>query len=262
MRNPTAASPLAACSGRWKASPATWPRTHRPGGQPGDPDRQEPARLHLVGDRERADRQGDERDRLPALGREAALGGDPEQPPAAHARRPGRSAVEPPSARRSDLDRPCSSVSAPPATSPTVTRIVTNGSARPSLSPLSTLRALRMTAGTRGLATTAWPSAASVGASITPTSAACQGSTPPKITRAAAVPATIVSGSPIPSSRPDRLGSVVQRRTSRLDASAKRTITSAAFQQEDHQLVVHRQVDDAEHRSGQRTRRQRRRSGR
>ena len=84
-----------------------------------------------------------------------------------------------------------------------------------------------MIAGTRGLATTAWPSAASVGARITPTSAACHGSMPPKTSAAATAPAAIVSGNPTPRSRPDRLGSFVQRPMSRLDASAKRTMTRA-----------------------------------
>ena len=42
------------------------------------------------------------------------------------------------------------------------------GTQIPSLSPLSTLRPWRMRAGTSGLVTTAWPSAASVGASTTP----------------------------------------------------------------------------------------------
>ena len=134
--------------------------------------------------------------------------------------------VLPPIARTS-VSAARRSVSAPAATRPTVTRMVTNGRASPSLRPLSTLRALRMTSGTRGFATTAWPRAASVGARITPTRPACQGSRPRR-RAATTAPATIVSGSPIPSSRPDRLGSFVQRRMLRLDASAKRTMTSAA----------------------------------
>ncbi len=126
-------------------------------------------------------------------------------------------------------------------------RIVTKGRARPSFRPLSTLRALRTTAGTRGLATTACPRAASVGARITPIRAACQSSRPPKTATAATAPATIVSGSPMPRSRPDRLGSRVQRRMSRLDESAKRTITRAASSRRIEQLPIRRQLDDAEH---------------
>ena len=76
-----------------------------------------------------------------------------------------------------------------------------NGTHRPSFSPLSTFRPWRMRDGRRGSVTTAWPSAASVGAStIASTSASANVSTG-RSPSATSVPARIVSGSPIPSSR-------------------------------------------------------------
>ena len=94
------------------------------------------------------------------------------------------------------------SVSTPVAISPTAMRIVTNGRVRPSFSPLSTLIALLTTAGTRGSATTACPSAASVGARITPIRPACHGIIPGNRTSAMTAPRSMVSGRPIPRSGP------------------------------------------------------------
>ena len=80
----------------------------------------------------------------------------------------------------------------------------TRGRAMPSLRPLSTLSAWRMRTGTRGLETTAWPRAASVGASTAASRAASHSVSAGNRPAAIAMPSTMVSGMPISSRRTGR----------------------------------------------------------
>src|SRR5215211_3869851 len=101
------------------------------------------------------------------------------------------------------------------------------GTERPSLSPASTFKAWRMRAGTRGLLTTAWPSAASVGARTVPTMAASQKVRSVSTSAAKIIPSTMVSGIPIPRRR--RGNASFCRRAERfvLAASVNSTIARA-----------------------------------
>jgi hypothetical protein len=83
-------------------------------------------------------------------------------------------------------------------------KMVTNGVAIPSLSPLSTLSARWIRTGTAGSVTTAMPSATSVGARIVAINAAAAHPIPGNTRCASTVPATTVSGSPMNRSRVGR----------------------------------------------------------
>src|SRR3954451_3200146 len=105
-----------------------------------------------------------------------------------------------------------------------------SGTQIPSLRPLSTFSPCRIRWGTRSSVTTAWPRAASVGASTTARMTASMTVSWPKIAAAATAPRAIVSGRPIPSRRP---GTPTVRRSaprSMRDASENNTspsVTSA-----------------------------------
>ena len=98
----------------------------------------------------------------------------------------------------------------------------------PSLSPLSTLRPWRTRAGMRGSVTTAWPSAASVGARTTARITASQSVSAPNVAAAATVPSAMVSGSPMPSRRSGTLTSPRRWRRSTREASQKSTSARVA----------------------------------
>ena len=76
-----------------------------------------------------------------------------------------------------------------------------SGTQIPSFSPLSTLRLWRTRDGRRGDVTTAWPSAASVGARMIASTSASGHARSPSSATPATKPARIVSGRPIPSRR-------------------------------------------------------------
>ena len=103
--------------------------------------------------------------------------------------------------------------------------MTTTGSAMPSLSPLSTFNAWRIRTGTRLLETTAWPSAASVGARMAASTAACQKLNPSNIQTANTVPKAIVKGMPIASILTGKPCSLRRSRRSIRAASLKRTRT-------------------------------------
>ena len=98
----------------------------------------------------------------------------------------------------------------------------------PSLRPLSTLRPWRILDGSRGSVTTAWPSAASVGARRTASTSASGTVSAPNSAAATIAPSTIVSGSPIPSRRAGTAYSLRNVRRLMRDASAKSTTVSVA----------------------------------
>ena len=98
----------------------------------------------------------------------------------------------------------------------------------PSLSPLSTLSPWRIREGTLGSVTTACPRAASVGASTIESSTASMRTSSPSRPTPASVPATIVSGSPIASSRSGTTYSRRKAARSIREASEKSTTTSVA----------------------------------
>ena len=103
-----------------------------------------------------------------------------------------------------------------------------SGTQMPSLSPLSTFRPCRIRNGRRGSVTTAWPSAASVGASTTARTRASAHVDSPRTPRAARKPATSVSGRPIPSNLAGIPSSLRSARTSMREASAKSTRVKVA----------------------------------
>ena len=82
---------------------------------------------------------------------------------------------------------------------------------------------------TAGLETTAWPNAASVGASSTARTAASHNDKTPSIIAAAMVPKTKASGIAASSRRTERPASERTTRASISDASVNRRITSVAF---------------------------------
>ena len=98
----------------------------------------------------------------------------------------------------------------------------------PSLRPLSTLSPWRTRAATRGSVTTACPSAASVGARITPTITASPRVNWRKTTPATSAPSAMVRGRPMPRSRAGRPNSARSALKSMRDASQKRTRASVA----------------------------------
>ena len=112
------------------------------------------------------------------------------------------------------------------STSAIATAANSSGTQMPSLRPLSTLRAWRMRCGTRGSVTTAWPSAASVGASTTARITASPKLSSPKIAAAATAPSAMVSGRPMPSSRTGT--STVRRSAPRSMREASENSTSAS----------------------------------
>ena len=87
------------------------------------------------------------------------------------------------------------------STSAMATAANSSGTQIPSLSPLSRLSPWRIGCGTRSSLTTAWPSAASVGASTMLRITASQTVSTLKIAAAATAPSAIISGRPMPSSR-------------------------------------------------------------
>src|SRR5262245_26377989 len=103
-----------------------------------------------------------------------------------------------------------------------------NGTQIPSLRPASTLRLWRIRTGSRFDVTTTWPSAASVGARMMATRSASGHARSGRTTSATAKPATIVSGSPIPSSRIGMCSDLRRAARSIRDASEKRTTPSVA----------------------------------
>ena len=117
---------------------------------------------------------------------------------------------------------------APSSASATASATKKSGTQIPSFSPLSTLRLWRMRVGRRGDVTTAWPSAASVGARMIARSSASGHARSPRSATPTTNPARIVSGRPIPSRR---AGIPSVRRSafrSMRDASEKRTTASVA----------------------------------
>ena len=94
-----------------------------------------------------------------------------------------------------------------------------NGTARPSFRPLSTFRAWRTRDGTAWSVTTRWPSAASVDESMMASSATDAKARPGKISSPARVPATMVRGRPMSSSRPGQARWVRNERRSMRTAS-------------------------------------------
>ena len=87
-----------------------------------------------------------------------------------------------------------------------------SGTQMPSFRPLSTLRPCRIRDGTRSSVTTAWPSAASVQASMIESTSASTRLTPGSTPTPTRVPAAIVSGRPMPSSRSRHRELLAQRR--------------------------------------------------
>jgi hypothetical protein len=94
--------------------------------------------------------------------------------------------------------------------------------------PLSTLRPCRIRDGIRSSVTTAWPSAASVQASMIERTSASRRLTPGSTPTPTSVPATIVSGRPIPSRRAGTANSRCSAGNEIREASAKRTSVSVA----------------------------------
>ena len=117
----------------------------------------------------------------------------------------------------------------PPASaSPSAIAMNSSGTQIPSFSPLSTLSPCRIRDGSRGSVTTAWPSAASVGASTMARTSASLQASDPKTTGRERVPRATVSGSPIAEQpRRDRVLARRPRRSIR-DASVKRMSVSVA----------------------------------
>ena len=103
-----------------------------------------------------------------------------------------------------------------------------SGTQIPSLRPLSTLRPCRIRDGIRSSVTTAWPSAASVQASMIDSTSASTRLTPGSTPTPTSVPAAIVSGRPIPSRRTGTANSPRSAGNEIRDASAKRTSVSVA----------------------------------
>src|SRR3954447_3071083 len=103
-----------------------------------------------------------------------------------------------------------------------------SGTQIPSLRPLSTLRPCRIRDGIRSSVTTAWPRAASVQASMIESTSASTRVTPGSTPIPTSVPAAIVSGRPIPSSRTGTANSLRSAVSEMRDASAKRTSVSVA----------------------------------
>ena len=101
----------------------------------------------------------------------------------------------------------------------------TAGSANPSLTPLSTINALRKRSGTRRLVTTAWPSAASVGARIAAKRAISQPDQSGIKKRPAMYPKSIASGNPIPNIRSGTRAFARTSRARSIAASANSTST-------------------------------------
>ena len=103
-----------------------------------------------------------------------------------------------------------------------------SGTQIPSLRPLSTLRPCRIRDGTRSSVTTAWPSAASVHASMIESTSASTRLTPGSTPTPARVPKAIVSGKPDPE-QPGRYRELLAQGGSEIrEASAKRTSVSVA----------------------------------
>ena len=98
-----------------------------------------------------------------------------------------------------------------------------SGTHSPSLSPLSTFKPCLIRDGTRWSVTTAWPSAASVQASMIASTSASTRLTPGSTATPAAAPAAIVSGRPRPSSRSGTAYSRRRARTEIREASANST---------------------------------------
>ena len=103
-----------------------------------------------------------------------------------------------------------------------------SGTQIPSLRPLSTLRPCRIRDGIRSSVTTAWPSAASVQASMIESTSASTRLTPGSTPTPTSVPAAIVSGRPIPSRRAGTANSLRRAGNEIREASAKRTSVSVA----------------------------------
>ena len=123
-----------------------------------------------------------------------------------------------------------------------------SGTQIPSLSPLSTLSPWRIRPGTRGSVTTAWPSAASVGARTT---ARIDGLLDAQLAEdqrtAASAPSAMVSGRPIPSRRTGTPTVAAQRARSIRDASENSTSASVASASVAHRRARAREVDPVEH---------------
>ena len=103
-----------------------------------------------------------------------------------------------------------------------------SGTQIPSFRPLSTLRPCRIRDGIRSSVTTAWPSAASVQASMIERTSASTRLILGRTATPASIPATIVSGSPIASKRSGTANSLRRAGSEIRDASAKRTRVSVA----------------------------------
>ena len=101
-----------------------------------------------------------------------------------------------------------------------------NGTQMPSFSPDSTFNPWRMREGRRGSVTTAWPSAASVGARITARIRTSTRLKEPNSPAPTAQPAAIVNGRPIPRSRSGNRYSRRSAGTSIREASANSTSVS------------------------------------
>ena len=103
-----------------------------------------------------------------------------------------------------------------------------SGTQIPSLRPLSTFRPCRIRDGIRSSVTTAWPSAASVQASMIERTSASTRPTPGRTATPRSVPATIVSGRPIPSKRAGTANSRRRAGNEMREASANKTSVSVA----------------------------------
>ena len=127
------------------------------------------------------------------------------------------------------------------STSATATAANRSGTQIPSLSPLSTFRPWRIRCGTRGSVTTAWPSAASVGANTIARITASSTDNCPKIQAAATAPSAIVSGRPMPSRRSGTPASRRRRPRSMREASQNSTsarVASASVRTAELELSV------------------------
>ena len=129
-----------------------------------------------------------------------------------------------------------------------------SGTQIPSLRPLSTLRPCRIRDGIRSSVTTAWPSAASVQASMIDSTSASTRLTPGSTPTPTSVPAAIVSGRPIPSRRAGTANSPAQRGERDPRGVSEEDQRQRRLRQQLDGSPPILQIDQAEHRAGQQAR--------
>ena len=122
----------------------------------------------------------------------------------------------------------CVAPTSPASASAIASTMNRSGTQIPSFRPLSTLRPWRIRDGSLGSVTTAWPSAASVGASTTARTSASGTESAPNSTGGERAPSAIVSGSPMPSRRAGTAYSRRSVRRSMREASTNNTNVSVA----------------------------------